>query len=84
MAWELTIHKSQGLRLTRSTIGIGNTERQGLTFMTMSRMTTLQGMGIAPLFSFERYAKIQDTSYVSLRKIEEVCLHSLSLSHFTL
>ena len=29
MAWELTIHKSQGLTLTRSTIDIGNTERQG-------------------------------------------------------
>ena len=44
MAWALTIHKSQGLALTRSTIDIGNIERQGLTFTTMSRTTTLQGM----------------------------------------
>ena len=26
MAWALTIHKSQGMTLTRSTIDIGNTE----------------------------------------------------------
>ena len=44
MAWALTIHKSQGLTLTRSTIGIGNIERQGLTFTEMSQTTTLQGM----------------------------------------
>ena len=44
MARELTIHKSQGLTLTRSTIDIGNIERQGLTFTAMSRTTTLQGM----------------------------------------
>ena len=44
MAWALTIHKSQGLTLTRSTIDIGNTECQGLAFTTMSRTTTLQGM----------------------------------------
>ena len=44
MAWALTIHKSQGLTLTRSTMDIGNIERQGLTFTFMSQTTTLQGM----------------------------------------
>ena len=44
IAWELTIHKSQGLTLTRSTIDIGNTKHQGFTFTEMSQMTTLQGM----------------------------------------
>ena len=44
MAWALTIHKSQGFTLTRSTIDIGNNARQGLTFIAMSRTTTLQGM----------------------------------------
>ena len=79
MAWALTIHKSQGLTLTRSTIDIGNTERQGLTFTSISRTTTLQGMWIAPAFSFEQYAKMNDTSYVSLRKEEEKHLQTLSL-----
>ena len=84
MAWALTIHKSQWLTLTRSTIDIGNTERQGLTFTTMSPTTTLQGMWIAPSFSFNHYAKMKYTSYVTLRKKEEVCLHSLFLSHLKL
>jgi ATP-dependent DNA helicase PIF1 len=44
MAWALTIHKSQGMTLTRSTIDIGNIERQGLTFTTMSHTTTIEGM----------------------------------------
>lgn len=51
MAWALTIHKSQGLTLTRSIVDIGNIERQGFTFMAMSCTTTLEGMKIAPPFS---------------------------------
>ena len=84
MAWALTIHKSQGLTLTRSTIDIGNTERQGLTSTVMSRTTTLEGMRITPSFSFNYYANMKYTSYVTLRKKEEARLHSLSLSHFKL
>ena len=41
MDWALNIHKSQGLTLTRSTIDIGNNERQGLTFIKMPHTTTL-------------------------------------------
>ena len=82
MAWALIIHKFQGLTLTRSTIDIGNTQCQGLIFRAMSRITTLQGMRIAPAFSFERYAKMNETSYVSLRKEEKHCLHTLSLLGF--
>jgi len=44
MAWALTIHKSQGMTLTRSTIDIGHIERQGLTFTTMSHTSTIEGM----------------------------------------
>ena len=44
MAWELTIHKSQGLTLTRSTIDIGNNEHQGSTFTKIPQTTTLKGM----------------------------------------
>lgn len=79
MAWALTIHKSQGMTLTRSTIDIGNIERQGFTFTIMSHTTTIEGMCIAPSFSFKHYKKMKDIAYVSLRKKEEVCLCSLSL-----
>ena len=44
IAWELTIHKKQGLILTRSTIEIGNNECQRLTFIPMSCTATLEGM----------------------------------------
>ena len=44
MTEAITIHKSQGLTLTRSPIDNGNIERQGLSFIAMSRTTTLQGM----------------------------------------
>ena len=52
MAWGLTIHKSQGMTLQNVTIGIGNIDRQGLTFTTISRATSLSGLRISPPFSF--------------------------------
>ena len=79
MVWALTIHKSQGMTLTRYTIDIGHIERQGLTFTAMSHTTTIEGMQIAPTFSFERYEKMKDIAYVLLRKKEEARLSSLSL-----
>ena len=38
MAWALTIHKSQGMTLDKTTINIGNIDRQGLTFTFVSRV----------------------------------------------
>jgi len=80
MDWVLIIHKSQRMTLTRATIDIGKTECQVLIFTTMSHTTTLEGIQIALLFSFECYEKIKDTTYVSLRKKEDTHLHALSLS----
>ncbi|XP_059066490.1 uncharacterized protein LOC131857783 [Cryptomeria japonica] len=57
-AWAITIHKSQGLTLDKATIDIGNTEKQGLTFTTISRVKSIDGACIHPPFSFERYAKM--------------------------
>ena len=79
MAWELTIHKSQGLALTMSTIDIGNNEQQCLTFTAIPCTTTLKGMWIASSFSFKCYAKMKDISYLSLERKEETHLRSLSL-----
>jgi hypothetical protein len=61
MVWALTIHKSQGMTLTRSTIDIGNIEHQGLTFTTMSCTTSIEGMQIAPSFSFKGFEKMNQT-----------------------
>jgi len=79
MAWALTIHKSQGLTLERATIDIGKKERQGLTFTSISRVKSIDGLCISPPFSFERYAKMKNSAYVTIRKKEEQRLHSLSL-----
>ena len=68
VAWELNIHANQGLTLKRSTIEIGNNECQGLAFIAMLCIATLEGMWIALSFSLECYAKMKDTSYVWLQK----------------
>ncbi|XP_057833467.2 uncharacterized protein LOC131044209 [Cryptomeria japonica] len=76
-AWAITIHKSQGLTLDKATIDIGNTEKQGLTFTTISRVTSIDGIRIHPPFSFERYAKMQKSAFTTIRKKEEARLQKL-------
>ena len=78
MAWALTIHKSQGLTLQRATIDIGNIDRQGLTFTTISRVCELADFHIQPTFTFERYARMQQNPFVARRKEEEMRLQTLS------
>ncbi|XP_059064929.1 uncharacterized protein LOC131856976 [Cryptomeria japonica] len=65
MAWALTIHKAQGLTLQRATIDIGNTDRQWLTFTTISRVRDLTSLHIHPTFTFQRYSHIQHSPYVA-------------------
>lgn len=78
MAWALTIHKSQALTLTRPTIDIGNNERQVFTFYNIKRNVK------CTIVLLKHYAKMKDTSYVSLWKKEEACFHSLYISHLKL
>ncbi|XP_057840724.1 uncharacterized protein LOC131050538 [Cryptomeria japonica] len=78
MSWAITIHKSQGLTLDRATIDIGNTEKKGLTFTAISRVKTIDGIRIEPPFSFERFSKLQNNAYTTIRKKEETRLQLLS------
>ncbi|XP_057815498.2 uncharacterized protein LOC131029117 [Cryptomeria japonica] len=78
MSWAITIHKSQGLTLDTATIDIGNTEKQGLTFTAISRVKTIDGIRIEPPFSFERFSKLQNNPYTTIRKKEETRLQLLS------
>ena len=71
MAWGLKIHKAQGMTLQNVTIDIGNTDRQGLTFTAISRVTSLSGLRISPPFSFSRYSRMQDNPFSQRRKQEE-------------
>ena len=79
MAWALTIHKSQGLTLEWASIDIGNREQQGLTFTAISRVKSIDGLRIAPPFPYQRYAKMKDSAYVTIRKKKEERLKFISL-----
>ncbi|XP_057822400.1 uncharacterized protein LOC131034820 [Cryptomeria japonica] len=83
MAWALTIHKSQGLTLQRATIDIGNIDQQGMTFTAISRVRDLTSLCIHPGFTFERYARMQQSPHVTRRKEEEARLKILSDSQST-
>ena len=76
MARGSTIHKSQGMTLPKATIDIGLTERQGLTFTTISRVPSLQDLCISPAFSFNRFKRMKENCHVNRRKKEEALLHS--------
>ena len=79
MAWGLTIHKAQGMTLQNVTIDIGNTDRQGLTFNAISRVTSLASLRISPVFSFSIYSRMQYNPFVQHRKHEESLFASKSL-----
>lgn len=57
MAWGLTIQKSQGMTLQDATVDIVDRERQGLTFISISRVILIDGLHISPPFSYQRYDK---------------------------
>jgi ATP-dependent exoDNAse (exonuclease V) alpha subunit len=78
IAQGLTIHKSQGLTLSKEIIDIGKVERKGLSFTTISRVKSLKGLCISPFFSFDRYAKMQDNTFVAMRKKN----HAYMLCHY--
>ena len=80
MAWDLTIHKSQGLTLERAKVDICKRERRGLTFTDILRVKSIDGLCISPPFSYERYAKMENNAYVTIRKKEEQRLNSLSMN----
>ena len=50
---------------------IGNTDRHGLTFTAISRVTSLSGLHISPAFCFSRYSRMQDNPFVQRRKQEQ-------------
>ena len=64
------------MRLPKATIDIGLTERQGLTFKTISRVPSLQDLYISPSFSFNRFKRMKDNDHVKQRKKEDTLLRS--------
>ena len=79
MDLDLTIHKSQGITLPKSTIDIGLIERQGLTFTTISIFHSLQGLRVSLALSFDWLKRMKENFHTIWRKQEEALLCSTIL-----
>src|SRR5579859_8033748 len=58
LGWALTIHKSQGLTLTRAVVGLGDRETMGITYVGCSRVKSLRGLAFESSFPWERLEKV--------------------------
>ena len=65
--------------MNKATINIGKQERQGMTFIAISRVKDLEGLGFQPPFSFDRYEKMSKLSGVKIRKDEEDRLRMITM-----
>ena len=59
LAWAVTVHKSQGLTLSRIKLGLGKREfSTGLTFVALSRVKALDGITIVDEVDHSRVRKL--------------------------
>jgi hypothetical protein len=72
-AWGITIHKSQGLTLTKAVVELGRADfSAGLSFVAISRVKTLDGVAFRSRFPHSRLQKPKETdSMVMLREDNE-------------
>ena len=78
LAWSITIHKSQGLTLKKSWVGLGPSENvAGLAYVALSRVRKLSDLVIETM-SFERLQSIKKTSNYKYRLLEEARLNILA------
>ena len=84
LAYALTIHKSQGLTLSKAWIDIGKSEKTpGISYVAISRVKTLSSLVIEPL-TFERLANIKSSVTLHYRLQEESRLdHMAALTSST-
>ena len=67
------------MTLEKTTINIGKTEQQGLTFTAISWVKSLDGLQFKPPFSYDRHDKMEKCAGVSNRKVEEDKLRSITM-----
>lgn len=78
LAYALTIHKSQGLTLSKAWIDIGKSEKTpGVSYVAISRVKTLSSCVIEPM-TYERLASIKSSSTLQYRLAEEARLDNLA------
>lgn len=77
LAWAITVHKSQGLTLSKAKIDIGSKEfAAGLTFVAVSRVRSLSDVYFRQ-FTFDRLQRIKNSRRLQERKTEEERLTSM-------
>jgi ATP-dependent exoDNAse (exonuclease V) alpha subunit len=82
LAWAITIHKSQGLTLSKAWINIGKTERTpGTTYVALSRVKTLSSCVIEPI-TYERLENIKSSKTLKYRLNEEDRLDQMAQQTF--
>jgi DNA replication protein DnaC len=78
LAWALTIHKSQGLTLSKAWIDIGKSERTaGVSYVAISRVKTLSSCVIEPM-TYERLTSLKSSASLQFRLEEENRLDHLA------
>jgi len=78
LAWAMTIHKSQGLTLTKAWIDIGKSEKTpGISYVAVSRLKTLASCVIEPM-TFERLTSLKKSVGLQYRLQEESRLDKLA------
>ena len=78
LAWALTIHKSQGMTLTKSWVDIGKKESTlGITYLAISRVRNLSSLVIEPM-TLERLKNIKKMPTLKYRLTEEKRLLQIS------
>ena len=78
LAWAVTIHKSQGLTLTKVVVDVGKKEFScGLTFVACSRVRHITDLLFSPPFTFQRLSSLSKSHRLRERQLEEQRLLTL-------
>ena len=78
LCWAMTIHKSQGLTLSKAHIDVGMTEKiAGLAYVALSRVKNLTDLLLEPM-PYERLGSVKNSTNFQLRIDEESRLDDLS------
>ena len=78
LAWAMTIHKCQGLTLSKAWIDLGSSERSpGITYVALSRVKKIQDLLIEPM-TLERLQAVKKSTNFKFRLEEENRLDMLA------
>ena len=81
LAWAITIHKSQGLTLSKAWIDIGKSEKTaGVSYVAISRIRMLSHCILEPV-TFERLTSLKKSVNLQYRIEEEARLDNLAKIH---